>query len=240
MPQVLRRSLLVLLPLAVLATGCSTFSDSDAVARVDDEELSRTEFDERLAELGVGGSEVIPLEPVRDEIGSWINEQLVADVDVASLYDEGPEASGVVCLRAIVVEEQATAEEALAALEAGTDFAEVFAANNLDASLQATNGAIPCLGPEDIANNIATPFVAVGATMGADTPLALAPLLDTTGAEFGWVVLGFRSFDELDATEAEQVAGSVDVSEAAAAADIFVDPRYGTFDADTGTVVGLG
>lgn len=240
MRPVLRRSLTFLLPIAVVATGCTTFTDNDAVARVDDVELTRDEFDDRLLELGVGVSDVIPLEPVRDEIGSWINEQLVADVDVAALYDQGPEVSGVVCLSAIVVEQETTADEALAALEGGADFAEVFTADNLDPSLEATTGAIPCLGPEDIANNIATPFVAVGATMGSDTPLAVAPLLDTTGAAFAWVVLSFRSFDELDDTEVDQLSGLVDVSEAAATADVFVDPRYGTFDADTGTVVGLG
>jgi hypothetical protein len=231
---------MLLLPFAVAATGCTTFSDNDAVARVGDVELTRDEFDDRLLELGVGVADVLPLEPVRDEIGSWINDQLVADVDVAALYDQGPESSGVVCLSAIVVEEEATAEEALAAIEGGADFAEVFTANNLDTSLDATNGAIPCLGPEDIATNITTPFVAVGATMSPDTPLAIAPLLDTSGAPFGWVVLSFRSFDELDEAEVEQVSGLVDVSEAAATADVFVDPRYGTFDAATGTVVGLG
>ncbi len=240
MRQVLRRSLTFLLPIAVVATGCTTLSDNDAVARVDGVELTRDEFDDRLLELGVGVSDVLPLEPVRDEIGNWINDQLVAEVDVAALYDEGPEASGVACLSAIVVEEEATAGELLAELEAGADFAEVFTTNNLDPSLDATTGAIPCLGPQDIANNIATPFVAVGATMSPDTPLATAPLLDTTGAAFGWVVLAFRTFDQLDDTEVEQVRDLVDVSEAALTADVFVDPRYGTFDADTGTVVGLG
>lgn len=241
-PHVLRRSLTIILPLsiALVATGCTTFSDSDAVARVDDVELTRDEFDERLIALGVGTSDVIPLEPVRDEIGSWINEQLVADVDIAAIYDQGGETSGIACLSAIVVEDEATATAALGELEAGADFTTVFAANNLDESLTPTNGVIPCLGPEDIANNAATPFVAVGAAMSPDEPLAVAPLLDTTGAEFGWVVLSFRSFDELDATETDQLTGLIDVSEAAAAADVMVDPRYGTFDAATGTVVGLG
>lgn len=241
-PQVLRRSLTILLPLsiAVVATGCTTFSDSDAVARVDDVELTRDEFDDRLAELGVGADAVVPLDPVRDEIGTWINQQLVADIDVGALYDQGAEVSGVVCLRAIVVEEEATADAALAELADGAAFEDVFNENNLDQSLVATTGAIPCLGPEDIENNIGTPFVATGATMGPDTPLAKAELLDTAGGVFGWVVLSFRPYAELDEADVEQLAGLVDVSEAAAAADVYVDPRYGTFDRDTGTVVGLG
>ena len=241
-PQVLRRSLTILLPLtiALAATGCTTFSDNDAVARVDDVELTRDEFDDRLVELGVGAADVVPLEPVRAEIGAWINQQLVADVDVGALYDQGAAASGIVCLSAIVVEQEATADAALAQLADGAAFADVFTENNLDQSLEPTTGAIPCLGPQDIADNAQTPFVAAGATMGPETPLATAPLLDTTGGEFGWVVLAFRSFDQLDATEVESLAGLVDVSDVAGDADVYVDPRYGTFDRDTGTVVGLG
>jgi hypothetical protein len=241
-PRVLRRSLTILLPLsiAIVATGCTTFSDNDAVARVDDIELTRDEFDDRLTELGVGTADVVPLDPVRDEIGTWINQQLVADIDIGALYDQGTAVSGVVCLRAIVVEEEATADAALAQLTDGAAFADVFTENNLDQSLEPTNGAIPCLGPQDIADNAATPFVATSAEMGPDTPLATAPLLDTAGGVFGWVVLSFRSFDELDPAEVEGLAGLVDVSDAAGDADVYVDPRFGTFDRDTGTVVGLG
>ena len=242
-PQVLRRSLTILLPLsiALVATGCTTFSDSDAVARVGDVELTRDEFDATLTELGVTGDDVVPLDPVRAEITRWINEQLVADLDVAALYDEGPASSGVACISAIVVEEEATADAALTDLEGGTDFVDVFTANNVDPSLVATNGDIPCLSPDDIANNAAsTPFVAVAATMSPDEPFATAPLLDTTGAEFAWVVLSFRSFEALADTEVEQLVGVIDVSAAAADTDIHVDARYGTFDPETGTVVGLG
>lgn len=241
--KVLRRSLTMLLPLsiAVVATGCTTFSDSDAVARVGEVELTRDEFDATLAELGVTGDDVVPLDPVRAEITRWINEQLVADIDVAALYDAGAPSSGVACVSAIVVEDQATADDALSELDGGADFVEVFSANNVDQSLVATDGDIPCLSPEDIVNNAAsTPFVAVAATMSPDEPHAVAPLLDTTGEEFAWVVLSFRSFDDLAETEVEQLAGVIDVSAAAADTDIHVDARYGTFDPETGTVVGLG
>lgn len=242
MRQVLRRSLTILLPLsiAIVATGCTTFSDNDAVARVDDVELTRDEFDDRLTELGVGTADVVPLDPVRDEIGTWINEQLVTDIDIGALYDQGAAVSGVVCLRAMVVAEEATADAALAQLTGGEAFADVFTENNLDQNLQPTSGAVPCLGPQDIADNVGTPFVATSATMGPDTPIATAPLVDATGGVVGWVVLAFRSFDELDPAEVEDLAGLVDVSDAARDADVYVDPRFGTFDRDTGTVVGLG
>ena len=46
---------MILLPLtlAAVTAGCSTFSDSDVVARVNDVELTNDEFDARLTELGV-------------------------------------------------------------------------------------------------------------------------------------------------------------------------------------------
>ena len=56
---------MILLPLtlAAVTAGCSTFSDSDAVARVNGVELTSDEFDAKLTELGVTGDEVVPLDP---------------------------------------------------------------------------------------------------------------------------------------------------------------------------------
>jgi hypothetical protein len=240
--RVLRRSLTILLPvtLAVLATGCGAVSQRNTVASVDGTELSDDEFEARLLELGADPDSVVPLEPVREEIGAWINEQLAAGVDLAALYDEGPATSGVTCFNAIVVEQQETADDLVAELEGGADFATVFAANNLDQSLAETGGAVPCLGPEEITQNAGTPFVDAGASLSPDEPLATAPLLDTTGAEFGWVVLELRSFADLTEDEVARLPELLDLSDAAAGADVHVDPRYGTFDAETGTVVALG
>ena len=246
MPQVLRRSptilATILLPatVAVLVSGCATFSDSDAVARVDDVSLTSDEFDARLLELGVTADDVVLLEPVRAEIGNWINQQLAAGVDVAAIYDEGPATSGVVCIKAIVVADEATAGGVLADLDGGTPFADAFTENNLDQSLAATGGAVQCLGPQDIELNTTQPFVVAAAGLTPDEPAATAPLFDQTGAEVGWVVLAFRPSDELEADEVDQLAGLVDLTDAAADADVYVDPRFGTFDPETGTVVGLG
>jgi hypothetical protein len=91
-----RRLLTILLPLAAtvgLATataGCSTFSDSDAAARVDDSELSP---DELSALVDVLASETATSgDTVRQAIGLWIqieaaNGQLVADGNEPSAAD---------------------------------------------------------------------------------------------------------------------------------------------------------
>ncbi len=232
---------MILLPLtlAAVTAGCSTFSDSDVVARVNDVELTSDEFDAQLSELGVTGDEVVPLDPVRAELTRWIQQQLVPADEIAAIYDAGAAEAGVVCVSAIVVADQETADAALDDIESGTDFVEVFQRDNLDQSLTSTNGAIPCISAADLEGNAGTPFIDVAATLSADNPTGTAVLLDDAGAEVASVVLVFRSFDELDSVDAEQVTSLIDVTEFTADADVFVDSRYGTFDAATATVVSL-
>jgi hypothetical protein len=68
----------------------------------------------------------------------------------------------------------------------------------------------------------------------------IAPLVDQTGAEFGWVVLEFRDAAALQPDDLELVTSTMTRADQLADVDVFVDPRYGTFDATTGQVVGLG
>ncbi len=232
--------LLLPLTLAAVTAGCSTFSDSDVVARVDDVELTSDEFDAKLTELGVTGDDVVSLEPVRAEISSWIQQQLVPTDEIAAIYDAGASEAGVVCVSAIVVADQAAADAALDDIESGTSFDEVFQRDNLDQSLITTGGAIPCISGADLEANAGTPFIDLAATLSADDPFGVAPIVDATGAEVAWVVLRFRPFEELDSVDAEQVTGLIDVTDFVADADVYVDSRYGTFDAETGTVVSLG
>jgi hypothetical protein len=232
--------LLLPLTLAAVTAGCSTFSDSDVVARVDDVELTSADFEARLTELGVTGDDVVALEPVRAEITSWIQQQLVPTDEIAAMYDSGAAEAGVVCVGAIVVADQAAADAALGDIESGTAFDEVFQRDNLDQSLLSTNGAIPCVSGADLEANAGTPFIDLAATLSAEDPYGAAPIVDAAGAEVAWVVLRFRPWDELDSVDAEQVAGLVDIADAAAGADVYVDSRYGRFDTETGTVVSLG
>jgi hypothetical protein len=233
---------MILLPLtlAAVTAGCSTFSDNNVVARVNDVELTSDDFDARLTELGVTDAEVVQLEPVRAELTRWIQQQLVPADEIAAIYNAGAVEAGVVCVSGLVVADQEAAAASLDDIGSGTDFVEVFQRDNLDQSLIETNGAIPCLSGTDLADNAGTPFVELAATLSSDNPIGGAALLDDTGAEVAWVVLEFRPWEELDSVDAEQVAQLVDVSDFAAGADVFVASRYGTFDVETGTVVGLG
>lgn len=245
MRRVHRRSSLtptvaIALALAGLAAGCSDVSNSDAVARVNGVELSQDELNTKLADLGATSGEALPLEPVRAEIGRWIRAELLTDVDIASIYDAGPVETGVLCVSVTVIADQIGAEAGLGELESGTDFVELFNATNLDQSLVATSGALPCITVADLEANAATPSVSVAGTLSADAPFGIAPVLDETGGEAAWVVIAFRPFADLEPAAVEEVTAQLDVSIAGVDGDVFVASRYGTFDPATGQVVGLG
>ena len=233
--------------IAALTTGCATFSDSNNVARVDDSTLTMDDFQVQLLELGAPTDEPLPAESVRAQITGWIVEQLAAgdaaegvDADeVAQLYDAGVEASGTVCVNGIVVEERDTAISAADDLRDGADFAELLEAENLDPSLGEVGGDIGCITSDQIEQAVDVEFVLVAATLSADNPIDVSPLLDQQGSEFAWVVLSFRPFDELTPLDVDTVTAAINTAARLAEADVFVDPRYGTFDATTGQVVPL-
>jgi hypothetical protein len=79
-----RRLLTILLPLAAVAAGCTTFSDNDAAARVDDTELT-TEVLEELVVLIPDPQSGAPGEPedanaVRNALTFWIQTQVLGDI----------------------------------------------------------------------------------------------------------------------------------------------------------------
>jgi hypothetical protein len=233
--------------IASLTTGCATFSDSSNVARVGDATLTDDDFQAQLTELGAPTDQLLPAEAVRAQITTWIQEQVAAgDGDgvsadqVAALYDEGIEASGTVCINGIVVEQEDTATRISGELADGGDFAALLDAENLDATLGEAGGDVGCITSDQVAEAGDVEFVQVAATLAAGNPIGTAPLFDQLGNPFGWVVLQFRTFDTLSPTDAASVAATIDSAARLADADVYVDPRYGTFDAASGQVVALG
>jgi hypothetical protein len=232
---------------AALTAGCSTFSDNGNVARVGDATLTNDDFQAQLTELGAPSDQLLPAEALRAQITTWIQEQVAADdsaaVDpdeAAALYDAGIESSGTICISGIVVETEDSANRVADELAAGADFDELLAAENLDPSLGEAGGNIGCITSDQLAEAADVEFVQVAAGLSADDPVDVSPLLDPEGNEFAWVVLSFRPFAELTPAEADTVTAAIDSAARLAGADVFVDPRYGTFDAATGQVVALG
>jgi hypothetical protein len=233
--------------IAALTAGCTTFSDSSNVARVNDVALTDDEFQARLTEVGAPTDQPLPGDAVREQIATWIQEQLAADEsggidddEAAALYDAGIESSGVMCINGIVVETNDTASRVADELAAGGDFDELLASDNIDPSLGEVGGDVGCITSDQVTEAADVEFVQIAAGLSADDPIAVAPLLDTEGNEFAWVVLSFRPYDELSPTDIDTVTTTIDGATRLATADVFVDPRYGTFDATTGQVVALG
>lgn len=230
---------LALVAVAAASAGCGTFSDSDAVARVGDVSLGQQEFEDTLTGFEVNPSDPLDAELVRSQVLTpWIQEQLAAlpvDEDtVRAAYDAGYEESGALCLSVIVVEAEDAAATIAADLESGRPFAEAFAESNIDQGVAATEGQLECVLRESVDAAADDPFVQASVVLDAQDPIGTAPLLDTGGAEIAWVVVVLRPFDELSDEDIAVVAAAQGTT-----ADIFVDPRYGTFDRATSQVVGL-
>ena len=249
MRRVNRRFPLVLSVAAIasLTVGCTTFSDSSNIARVGDATLTSDDFQAQLTELGAPSDQLLPVEAVRAQITTWIQEQVAADDSVgvdadeaAAIYDAGIESSGTLCLSGIVVGTNDTATVVADELAGGAEFDELFAAENLDASLGSSGGNIGCITGDQVTEAVDVEFVQVAASLSADDPIGVSALPETEGNQAAWVVLVFQPFDELDPTSAATVTTTIDSASRLATADIFVDPRYGTFDATTGQVVPLG
>ena len=249
MRRVNRRLSLVssVVAIAALTAGCSTFSDSSNVARVGDATLTDADFQDQLTELGAPTDQLLPAETVRGLITTWIQEEVAAadtpglEADeAAALYDAGLASSGTVCINGIVVEDRDTAARVADELAGGAAFADLLAAENLDPTLGEAGGDVGCITSRQAADGADVEFVQVAGALNAANPVDIAPLFDTEGSEFAWVTLVFRPFDELSPTDVETVTTSLDTANRLAAAEVFVDPRYGTFDASSGQVVPLG
>ena len=143
------------------------------------------------------------------------------------------------CVRHIVVEDEATATEVLAELDDGADFAELAAERSIEEAAAQTGGALtdpqsgePCLTSAAAEASFDPAFVA-----GARDAVPGQPT-DPVESSFGWHVILARPFAEVE-DSVLSIHGSQLFADYLAEADINVDPRYGRWDADSGQVVGL-
>jgi hypothetical protein len=224
---------------AATTTGCSSFADSDNIARVNNATLTVDDFEAELVDLQLSPDQPVPGDAARFAISRWIQQQLVSPEEIEELYTAGFETSGTLCINAIVVGDEANANEVAGELAGGSNFAELFESRNIDESLNLTAGALDCITAEQVAQLAGTEFVDVAAGLQRDDPPGIAPVVDESGAAAAWVVLTIRPFAELTAIDINTVASTIDVDDRRADADVFVDPRYGTFDATIGQVVAL-
>lgn len=247
---------LSLLAGAGLLASCSSFDRTDTAAAVDGVELSRTE----LGTLSGGSTDG---DQLRSVINRWVQARILgADVSgvtsmeelaavtgdavataVAPLADEARAVyetgldSPLVCLRAIPLAEDITAEEVLAALEAGQSFADAASTFAADPSLAEGGGILTdqngneCFSTTGLTPELVEAMTAAGAEVGTPVAVELASVsaivLLRPWDEFPTAQLGGLVPDQLKNLMTDMVGES----------DVWVDSRYGTWDASTAAVV---
>jgi peptidyl-prolyl cis-trans isomerase C len=159
--------------------------------------------------------------------------------DVAAQYAE-PAGTGVMCLRHILVATEQEAQEVLAELDGGADFAQLAEERSTDPSAAGNGGALtdasgsPCIPVSTYESSFDQDFVAAAETAVPGTPVG------PVSTQFGYHVILARPFDEVaDAVVGAAAAAVADEQflTALSSADIEIDPRYGTWDASQFAIV---
>lgn len=285
MPDVIRPRLTFLLPLAaVLVAGCTGLSDNDAVARVEQVELSSDDLTALMSALSPANVESDPTnaDAARDTISLWVRieaaklrlaedgvevgadqldeattqmsgvvpgfatlpdrtrDYLVeaqasflafesvappSDTEIRDFYERGPVQSDITCVAHILVETEGEADEAIAELAGGADFATVAAARSIDPGSGAQGGALPCEPTGGFATTYVPPFVeaALQAEIGVPT--------EAVESQFGFHIIVVRPYDDVR----QELAAFITPQEFAITrtieqADVYIDPRYGTLE----------
>jgi hypothetical protein len=243
-------------------SSCATFNRNDTAAKVGDRTLSETEVQE-LA--GGSEDDPATAAALRDQLTKWIRVAVIEDevgtaeptapstseeldtrlsaaiselgADTAQTsYETGLAGSPLVCLAAITVANIDDANTALAAVNAGTTFADAAHQFSTDTAIADAGGVVKGRdGAECIDPNTVNPAVTAALK---DTPVGqpIAADLDTFSA-----VLMLRPYDELSLESQKLIASAsvrqTELDAVVDAADIFVDPRYGRWDDASGSVV---
>jgi hypothetical protein len=161
--------------------------------------------------------------------------------ELAELYANGPEESGIACLRLILTDSQEAIDSALARIEFGESFADV--ARDVSTDTSAQNGGIltnnqtgdECFPFDEIVQQIVEEIALV---IPETRPGEVSGPIEVP--EVGWVAVFLRPFSEV-ADEAERVVGPVTASRIANSAldsaEIWINPGYGRWDPDSRQVV---
>jgi foldase protein PrsA len=170
-------------------------------------------------------------ESINASFGTW-QQSPAAPVSadrVRDRYELGPVDGNLICTAHILVDDEATADEVLGRLDDGDDFADLAAEYSTDTSA-ADGGALPC----STTTEFSTTYIAeyVDAALDAEVGVAVGPV----ASQFGYHVILVRPYDDLGGDELLAVLSLPEVrfGFATEGLEIYVDPRYGSFDPTTG------
>ena len=162
----------------------------------------------------------------------------VSDADVRAYYDDNQDQFTQNCASHILVDDEATATDLLAQLDAGADFATLAEENSTDTGSGAQGGDLGCQAPGTFVPEF-------------ETAIDEATEGEVTGpieTEFGFHLIlvnskGVQAFEDVEDQIRTQLETPADdplntfLADALANADVEVNPRYGSWDPETQTVV---
>lgn len=161
--------------------------------------------------------------------------------DVEAMYSSNPSSLGAMCLRHVLVDDEATAKTVVAELKGGTDVADVVATWSTEPGAAERGGALEgpdgaCIRLADYQSQFDADFVA--GALGV-TPAAPS---DPVKTQFGWHVIVARPYDEAASSLAallEQAPGEMLLGGYLSTVRVDVASRYGRWSNAQGAVVPL-
>ncbi len=160
-----------------------------------------------------------------------------------ALYESSPASTGMLCMRHILVETEADANRVLADLNAGADFATLAAERSIEPAAAETGGALgnaqnDCIPLQTVLQSFDPGFTA--GALEASVGVPSAPV----ESSFGWHVILHRPWDEIAqsvvALHRPGDTGGYLFDGYLVTADVEISPRFGTWDAASGSVLPIG
>jgi foldase protein PrsA len=156
----------------------------------------------------------------------------ISPEQVRAAYEAGHEASMVICVSHILTATVESALTAQAELAAGRSFEDVAAEYSLDQATAINGGALPCGSTGQFTQAYVGEFAeaALAATIGVPT--------DIVPTAFGYHIIRLDPYTDLRAAEINNLylSDGMRFQRAARAAKVYVDPRYGSFDPQSGVM----
>ncbi len=160
-----------------------------------------------------------------------------------AMYAANPAATGLVCVRHILVATEAEALGIVDELADGADFATIAVERSLDPTAAGAGGAITdgageCVALQTMQQGFVPEFVAAALDGAVGVP---TPPVETS---FGWHVILHRPWDEVASTvelrHQPGQSGRLLFDGYLATVDVDVDPRYGRWEPSSLSIVALG
>lgn len=207
-----------------------TQADRDEIAVSVSQNTDTTEFTEHLKNL------IIEL----NAGGLALGRVVAPDAKTAAkMYDEAPASLGVMCVRHLVVKEEAKATEALKKITDGADFATITGEYSIEPNAKASGGALSgeknaCMLLSEYQNSFDPDFTA--GALAAKPGVVTGPVKSS----FGYHVILIRPFVEVAADVSELLeanAGVLLLGGYLATTKIKVDSAYGRWNPASGTII---